>query len=750
MKKKSIVLPGSHLGEGLPFGSNRQLTATFLPSAGNREEGEPLGRNGGQKTHFTEATGAADNDSRPSRRKFHMAGGQWWPDDMPKASALLALSASFGLVAGLVEGAGLYFLQASRWSGETIDCLLVPAGILYVSPLFDMALFVLLGFLAAGLCIVSRGRVSGKFILFLLLITLVFDWLAMALDRLMDPPYIAILSAGISMALLRRYWKNRERLVAAARGLFSVLAPAVVLLIVATRILSHGVTQAAATGLPRAPQASTNVLIVVMDTVRADHFSALGYSRSTTPNLDRLASQGVLFENAMSTSSWTLPAHASLLTGRYPFEHGAEVKTYDGRYPTLPEAFRARGYRTGAFSANTYYFAPPNGLGGGFLYFDGVFTNLGDMLMRTLYGRNLMMLYEAASHSDLPGRKRAELVNARFLNWLQRDSSRPFFAVLNYFDAHDPYLPPSPFRGRFADRPDVGGVLNGWGEREALKRPSDVRDEQEAYDGGIAYEDDRIGRLLETLKERGLAENTLLAVVSDHGEFFGEHGFYLHKNALFLEGIHVPLLLVWPGHVPSGVRVANPVSIAYLPATLMSLLPGRDRMEFPGPSLEPLWRGSESTDEEPLILSELVANTPSPEGGAPGRRESLLNSRWHFLYARGEAPQLFEWKNDPREEHNLAETRQGRGVVAGLMRCVQDHFSRIREPGCGLTAAQLNSPADDRLRPSPAPSAAGAAEDPLRSGPAGHRAARGALARVPLPEPVRPAQSDRDEGSGSQ
>jgi hypothetical protein len=252
------------------------------------------------------------------------------------------------------------------------------------------------------------------------------------------------------------------------------------------------------------------------------------------------------------------------------------------------------------------------------------------------------------------------------------------------------------------------------------------------------------------LRERGLAKDTLLAVVSDHGEFFGEHGFYLHKNALFLEGIHVPLLLVWPGHLPPGVRVASPVSIACLPATVMSLLPGRDKMKFPGTSLVPLWNGSERADEEPLILSELVASTPSPEGGAPARRESLLNSNWHFLYTRGEAPQLFDWKSDPREQHNLAETQEGRPVVAGMMRCVQNRFSQIREPGCGLPAAQVAPPPADRLLAGESPSTRGAGERRPQSELIGRRAPREAHADVPLQQTVPLAQLDPEDGKRNQ
>jgi len=640
-----------------------------------------------------------------------MAEAQVWRDDRPKLSALFFLFASFGLISGFVEGSALYFLQAGRWSGETINYLLVPRRIVYVSPLVDLFFFVVMGLLAAGICRAGRGRVSGKLILFLLFMLAVFDWLSIALDRLMDAPYIAILSAGIAMALMRSFWKHRERLAGLARRSFWVLAPLLVVLVVSLEMSRDAAEVNAAAELGRAPQAAPNVLMIVLDTVRADHVSALGYSRPTTPNLDRLAAQGVLFEHAISTSSWTLPAHASLLTGRFPFEHGAEVKTYDGRYTTLPEAFEARGYRTGAFSANTFYFATTNGFGAGFLRFDGVFSNFMDVLVRTLYGRSLMMLYEFAPHSNIPGRKHADVENGRFLDWLSRDSSRPFFAVLNYFDAHAPYLPPRSFRLKFANGSDVGGILNGWADREKLKHPEEIRAEEAAYDGGIAYEDDRIGQLMQSLKERGLSDNLLLIVVADHGEFFGEHGYFLHKNVLYLPGIRVPLVMSWPGHLPAGVRVSEPVSITRLPATILSLVPGRNTVEFPGASLEPLWTGAKQTAGEPLILSEIVADRPPPEGGPPKRTESLLNSRWHFIYTRGKNPQLYDWTKDPQEAANLAETEEGRAVVAGMMRCMQDHFALIRQPDCGLPAAELNPPAS--VPPTPRPAAS-----PVDSGPA--------------------------------
>ena len=601
---------------------------------------------------------------------------------------ILVLAATFGLFTGLLEGAGLLFLQKGPLARETLNIFFVPSGILYVSPLTDLVLCVAVAFLTIGIFRLARPSLQDRALFFILIFFLVFDLFAQGFDRVLDPRVIVILSAGVSAALERGCRKHTEQIVRIAWRSLPALAIAVVLLMSGVQVRQLGAEQRALAGLPPAPRGAANVLIVVMDTVRADHISALGYPRATTPNLDRLASQGVLFENAFSTSSWTLPAHASLLTGRYPFEHGAEVLDYDGRYPTLPQAFEARGYRTGAFSANTYCFARGNGFGPGFLHFDGVFTSLADAISRTLYGRLLFILQEDTTHDNLPGRKSAVEINSHFLHWLQQDPTRPFFAVLNYFDAHSPYLPPAPFRSRFSTKPNPGGILNPWGIRESLDRPEDVRDETDAYDGGIAFEDEQFSRLIASLRNLHSYDNMIVVVLADHGEFFGEHGLFQHGNALFLEGIHVPLLMLWPGHLPAGVRVRAPVSIASLPATLMELVPGQDRIHFPGDSLARLWSGSSAAEESPLILSELVSRISPGFGKSRPRSESLLTSRWHLIYSQGEQPQLFDWRADPREQRSLDQSAEGRPIAAWMLNCLNDHRSLIRQPDCGLSAAQ--------------------------------------------------------------
>ncbi len=613
-----------------------------------------------------------------------MAEGRPSPAESLRTSDLVILAAAFGLVAGLVEGAALRYLQNGPLAGATINSFLVSRGVVFVAPLVDAALFAVLVLLLRGLGLrirVLRADISAVFLLFFLLI---FDWLSLVLDRVMDPLVIVILSVGISAALARGLWKRAPRMARLARVALPALATVLAIGMIA--LPAEGSSTAEETArLPRPLPDSPNVLIIVLDTVRADHLSLLGYERATTLNLEHLAGQGVLFEFGISTSSWTLPAHASLLTGRFPFEHGAELHAYDGRFPTLGEVLETRGYRTAAFSANTFYFTPQNGFGRGFLRFDGLLTSPADALSRPFYSREFVTLYQEASYSDLPGRKHADQINRDFLGWLRRDTTRPFFAVLNYFDAHAPYLPPAPYRARFSTRPDPGGILNYVADRETLDKPAEVRDETDAYDGAIAYEDAQVESLLAALRQSGLDSKTIVLVTSDHGEFLGEHGLFLHRNALYLEGIRVPVLLLWPGHLPAGVRVAAPVSIAALPATLMELIPGPRETSFPGPSLAPFWAGGAPPVFPPFVLSELVDRHPAPHGGEGPRTESLLTAEWHFLYTQNQSPQLFDRRADPREQNNLAATPEGRPIAQRIMSCLADRSHLVHPPFCGLS-----------------------------------------------------------------
>ena len=433
--------------------------------------------------------------------------------------------------------------------------------------------------------------------------------------------------------------------------------------------------------LPSPRAASPNVLVIVLDTVRADHLSGYGYARATSPNVDRIAQQGVLFENAISTSSWTLPSHASLLTGQFPFEHGATLNNLDSRLPTLGEQLQLHGYRTAAFSANLLYFTEKEGFGRGFIRFEGPFHSIADMAFRTVYGRKFeRFVLRRLGFEDIPARKRASDVTHAFLRWAERDPGQPFFAFLNLFDAHTPYLPPQPYRNRFSKQPNPGGLINWhmfrpWPELT----PEQLQSEMDAYDGAIAYMDDQVGALLTALQKQEIGRNLLVVITADHGEAFGEHRFgehrlIDHRNSLYRALVRVPLIIWWPGHLPAGARVERPVSIASVPATVMDLVGAADSGTFRVPSLAELWGTRAHEQNWPFPLTEL-AHIPFESPHHPckyGEIKSLVGPEWHYIVHEKFGEELYHWKQDPGEQQNLAKAPEGQAIIKEFSGRLQD------------------------------------------------------------------------------
>lgn len=588
-------------------------------------------------------------------------------DGTSRLSDILILGVWFGLVSGLLEGVGLLTFQRLGWLNWSIAKEGVTIEIVWVSALFDL-LFCLLGVLGLVLLRSLFRR---------------WPWLSISvfcfafflfLDLLMLSGHIQrsgelVLAVGLAVTVLRWFRRNEE----AALRFWRRSLPWVVALFLFAWVGIQGgkwwQEQRALANLPPAQPGAPNVLVIVVDTLRADHLGAYGYTRATSPNIDQLAREGILFENAISTSSWTLPSHASLLTGRYPYEHGAVKARFPDRYPTLAEFLRDRGYRTGAISANKIWFARSRGFGRGFIHFEDYFDSMGDMFARTIYGRKIQKnVLIPLGYEDDPGRKRAPEVTAAALNWIEKGARRPFFLFLNYYDPHDPYLPPQPYRSKFSKKENPGGRLN-----TLLLRyypgltPEQLQDEMDAYDGAIAYADHSIGELMAGLEERGLAANTLVVLVADHGESFGEHGLLIHYNALYRETLHVPMILRWPGHLPAGSRVAPPVSLAAVPATLLDLLGEGDQKIFPGPSVVRMWGDAGSPLPDYLPLSEL-ADCPykivKKNPCYSGEMKSLASPEWHYITHEKLGEELYHWKEDPQELENVANSAGGQVVAS--------------------------------------------------------------------------------------
>jgi arylsulfatase A-like enzyme len=642
----------------------------------------------------------------------------------------LIVAAWFGLFGGLVEGFGLLVLQELEWLSWMMEQQGVSIEIIWISPAFGFLLYAVAGLLLVliwrvvsylrtiPLAVLSAlllgffswlkwtGRIRIELFLFLVLgvfllvvrrllpklslphlalfffgMLTFFDWLTLS-GRIQD--FGAFwMAAGLSTVLVRRLTKHDAVVFRfLGRSLPWVFVGVVLALfgIQGTQWLKELI------GLQRLPipsPESPNVLVIVVDTMRSDHVSIAGYSRQTTPNIDRIAQRGVLLESAFATSSWTLPSHASFLTGRFPHEHRAETEEMSDRLPTIAEAFRDRGYRTAAFSANTFFFTRQMGFGRGFLRFEDYFTSVSDMAARTLYGRKFAFyVLRALGHYDLPARKLAPDVNRSALQWIGKEPGRPFFVFLNYFDAHDPYLPPLPYRTRFSKLMNPGGLINSYVlNLNPEMTPEQFQGEIDAYDGAIAYVDEHIGLLLGELERRGLMANTILVITSDHGESFGEHGLLLHRNALYREVLQVPMVFYWPGHLPENLRLDCAVSIASLPATLMDLVGAENKALFPGPSLVPLWKNSAACADWPDALAEmaqfpfeLVKNNPSYSGSL----KSLVGTRWHYIKHQTLGPELFEWAKDPEEKVNLIGTPVGQNLEGEFARRLQSRLGSSR------------------------------------------------------------------------
>lgn len=575
-------------------------------------------------------------------------------------SSIILAAGWFGLVAGLVEGAGLLGLQELNWLNWNIARTAVTLEILWISPLFNFVGDLLLGVLICTCAILLPKWPWVRIAVLISFFLMILDWLLLS-GRISHSGAL-VLAAGLTAAFVRWYSRNEQRAFAFWRKTLPLVAAVVILLVAGVQGRSWWQERSTIANLPPAAPGSPNIVLVIVDTLRADHVSAYGYSRPTTPNVDRLAQQGVLFENAYSTSSWTLPSHASILSGRYPFKLDADY-TFTKPVRRLPEALAERGYRTAAISANTSWFTRRHGFGPGFAHFEDFFTSLEDCFARTLYGRKAVhYVFPLWGRESYPGLRRAATIVDSALSWIGRDSSRPYFVTLNLMDVHDPYLPLQPWRNKFSRVPNPGGRLNEYfGNPNPHLTPEQLQEEIDAYDGGLAYLDEQLARLFAALDS-----NTLVIFTSDHGEFFGEHSLFFHRNALYLPVLHVPFIVHWKGHLPAGTRIVTPVTNASLPATILDLIDAPAEKEFAIASIAPLLKSAGTRADFPLPLAgmakmpfEVMKHTPAYHGAM----QSVIDLRWQFIRHEALGNELYDIGADPKQTRNLVGTPEGQALV---------------------------------------------------------------------------------------
>ncbi len=405
----------------------------------------------------------------------------------------------------------------------------------------------------------------------------------------------------------------------------------------------------------QAAESSPNVILIIVDTLRADHLSSYHYGRLTSPNLDQLAVNGVLFENAIATSSWTLPSHASMLTGLYPNQHHAQEfhDQLGAEVPTIAEELERAGYRTGAFSGSPF-FTPRQGLGRGFGDFgDFSFTPTQAFIQVRYVSAVLREMGMTAWVNENIGQPSAIKINESVIQWID-STHQPFFLAVNYFEVRQPNWVPKPLRRRFSVGQRSEKRISSRSMLPASQFPEQFQGQIDEYDSAIAYVDDGLQKLVNELGRRRLMDNTLLIVTADHGEGLGEHGLLTHGTALYYPLVHVPLIFYWPQHLPEGLRIQRPVSAKDIPATILELL-GVSHSRLPGKSLAALWNGQKTVDQWPMPVSELVRERQffGRSSNIHADIASIVSSELQLILDSREGPMLYNWQTDPQERDNL-------------------------------------------------------------------------------------------------
>ncbi|HEV8612106.1 MAG TPA: sulfatase-like hydrolase/transferase [Gemmatimonadales bacterium] len=309
--------------------------------------------------------------------------------------------------------------------------------------------------------------------------------------------------------------------------------------------------------------------------------------------------------------------------------------------------------------ANLYYCGRESGLSRGFVHYEDYALSAAMVVWSMSLGQVILAVpavRRLVGMRDILARKRASDINRALLSWIDsRKGERPFFAFLNYFDAHSPYTPPAQYAAAFApteprQNPQIETRL-AWSEAE-------IERQHNAYDASLSYLDSQLDSLFRALDQRGLLDNTLIILASDHGEEFYEHGVMGHGNSLYLPGIAVPLVL-WGRGWPQGVRVRHPVTLRNIPATVMDYL-NLDN-PFPGRSLARHWLAPLQAVACPDSVVSAVNFAPRlpkayPVGG--GSLRSVVSDRFHLILRSDLTEELFELESDPWERHNVV--RQAR------------------------------------------------------------------------------------------
>jgi arylsulfatase A-like enzyme len=416
-----------------------------------------------------------------------------------------------------------------------------------------------------------------------------------------------------------------------------------------------------------------NVILISIDSLRRDHLGCYGYSRDTSAVIDRLAADGVLFTQALSTTSWTLPAHVSLLSGLAPEVHGVTddgLRLGDG-VVTLAQRLRQAGYLTAAFVSGPYLHAE-FGLSRGFDLYDDY----------TVYhGRGRQ------AHSGVTSPR----INRATTAWVEANAGRSLFLFVHYWDVHYDYSPPPPYDTLFD--PDYRGSVTSrnFAYSDAIAPEMNPRDLEHLialYDGEIAFTDQHIGRLLDHLKELGVYERSVVIVTSDHGDEFFEHGMKGHRWNLFDETLTVPLVMRFPGDRWQGLRVDDQVQLVDIVPSILSLV-GLARPD-----------AGQGEDLMGVIRGESAVARSWRFADLEGRLKCVRNRRWKYVQQMtgSQTASLYDLERDPSEQIDVIQEEPD--MAAALRYRLQQWMDAAEELSAGHEAERLGYPRglEDQLK----------------------------------------------------
>jgi arylsulfatase A-like enzyme len=554
-------------------------------------------------------------------------------------------------------------------------------------------------------------------------------WSALSGITGLHPWAILLLACGLGYRLGRRAWLDAPGCSRFMRLSFPVMSSIWAALFLVRGLLPMTEEARSFLTMPKPSAGAPNVLMIVLDTVRADSLSLYGYERPTSPRLAEWARRGVRFDQARATTPFTLGTHASLFTGLWMTQTTARANApLHAKHQTLAEHLHDRGYATAGITGNLFYGSAHYGLNQGFMHYMDIPGNITrritprEFLRSCWIGEQAISWFERKTRILKPMQRQrldAAEINREALAWIDRtrNTERPFFLFLNYFDAHSPYsLPadaPQPYSTMLADRLEqLRGKIkhlqqlqraegNGRAGAEiAALQPLVDREIRNAYDDGIAWIDRKLDELLQELDRRKLLNNTLIVITSDHGEMLGEHGLHGHGNNLYRQVVHVPLVLIGAQgmNVPQGETVSATVSLRDVPATILDLLGDPHRNALPGQSLSRFWERGEMAQVEPreAVVSEAehlhwIPRSPRMPS-ADGPMWLVTKGRWSYHLQEheqhGRLESLFDLAVDPGETRNLVNESTHEGVLAVLREHLEAHRRGVEpRPAAAVTVA---------------------------------------------------------------